>query len=54
MQFHFVLVSSEQVLPDFLFYLLPLGNQVGGQQIASSIKTKYNIISSLLLYIDRG
>lgn len=52
-QFHLALVSSKQVLPDFLFYLLPLGNWVGGQQIASSNKTKYNIISSLLLYIDR-
>ena len=54
MQFCLALVSSKQVLLDFLFYLFHLGHRVEGQQIASSNKTKYSIISSLLPYIDRG
>lgn len=53
-QFCLFLVSSRQVLPDFLFHLLPLGAWFGGQHIASSNKPKYKIIKFFLLYIDGG
>lgn len=46
MQFCFFTVSSKQVVPDFLFHLLPLEAWVEGQQVASSSKPKYNINSS--------